>query len=202
MRVGLDTAVVLRLLVGEPAPLARAAWRAVADTRAAGGEAVVSDLVVNETYFALQHHYKVPKEEALKQLRALFDADHLSSVGRAAEVVTTPRLAGAKPGFVDRMIHANAHLRDRRPQAIAHPCVDGPAAVNAPRQPACVVFDAIGSCRQRYYNFIAVHGRRARGAELRRPDSASTRVSESGIAPSTSICSWRFALSAPSFPEC
>ena len=111
MRVGLDTSVVLRLLVGEPAPLARAAWRAVADARATGGEAVVSDLVVSETYFALQHHYRVPKEEALKQLRALLDSGDLSSVGRAAEVLTTSRLAGAKPGFVDRMIHAG-YVRD------------------------------------------------------------------------------------------
>jgi hypothetical protein len=50
----------------------------------------VSDLVVSETYFALQHHYRVPQEEALKQLWALFDAGDLSSVGRAAELLTTP----------------------------------------------------------------------------------------------------------------
>ncbi len=106
VRVGLDTSVVLRLLVGEPAPLARAAWHAVAETRGAGGEAVVSDLVVSETYFALQHHYKVPKEEALTQLRALFESGDLSSVGCAAQILTTPRLAATKPGFVDRMIHA------------------------------------------------------------------------------------------------
>lgn len=106
MRVGLDTSVVLRLLIGEPQPQAEAAWQAVVAIREAGGAAVVSDLVVSETYFALQHHYAVPKEQALRQLKALFESGDLVSAGCAARVLAMPRLAAAKPGFVDRMIHA------------------------------------------------------------------------------------------------
>ena len=52
MRLGLDTSVVLRLLVGEPQPLAERAWQVIVETRAARGEIVVSDLVVSEAYFA------------------------------------------------------------------------------------------------------------------------------------------------------
>lgn len=106
VRVGLDTSVVLRLLIGEPQLQARAALQAVVEIRAEGGQAVVSDLVVSETYFALQHHYAVPKREALRQLKALFESGDLVAAGCAAQVLATPRLAVAKPGFVDRMIHA------------------------------------------------------------------------------------------------
>lgn len=106
VKVGLDTSVVLRLLTGEPRPLAEAAWQAVVETRSAGGQAAVSDLVVSEAYFALQHHYAVPKELALRQLRALFESGDLVAAGSAAQVLATPGLATAKPGFMDRMIHA------------------------------------------------------------------------------------------------
>lgn len=71
MKIGLDTSVILRLLIGEPAAQAERAWRALTEARAAGDATVLSDLVVSETYFALQHHYRVPKAEALEQLRAL-----------------------------------------------------------------------------------------------------------------------------------
>ncbi len=106
MTVGLDTSVVLRVLVGEPASQAMQAWQAIADTRAAGGRAVVSDLVASEAYFALQHHYSVPKAEVLQALRDLFASGDVRAEGSTAEVLNTPRLAGAKPGFVDRLIHA------------------------------------------------------------------------------------------------
>jgi predicted nucleic-acid-binding protein len=105
VKVGLDTSVVLRLLVGEPADQAERAWQAVVEVRSAGGEVFVSDLVASEAYFALHHHYAVPKGEALRQLRALFASGELVSEGVAPEVLATPKLASAKPGFVDRMIH-------------------------------------------------------------------------------------------------
>jgi len=111
MTIGLDTSVVLRLLVGEPASQAERAWQSILDARAAGDRVVVSDLVVSETYFALQHHYGVPKQLALQHLQALLDSGDISASGCAAGVLKTPGLATAKPGFVDRMIHAD-YLRD------------------------------------------------------------------------------------------
>lgn len=105
MKVGLDTSVVLRLLIGEPKRQAQRAWRAIVEARSVGGEAVVSDLVVSEAYFALQHHYSVPKAMALEQMRALFDSGDVRVAGCAGEVLTVPSLASAKPGFVDRLIH-------------------------------------------------------------------------------------------------
>jgi predicted nucleic acid-binding protein len=111
VKIGLDTSVLLRLLIGEPKPQAERAWQALVEVRAAKNEVVVSDLVVSETYFALQFHYGVPKSAALEQLRALLESKQVTPTGGAGEVLAKPGLAKAKPGFVDRMIHA-AYFRE------------------------------------------------------------------------------------------
>src|SRR5258706_1498721 len=111
VRLGLDTSVVLRLLVGEPRAQAERAWQLVVETRSAGGDVAVSDLVVSEVYFALQYHYGVPKIEALEQLAAFLASGEIVSLGRAASVLAAPGLTSAKPGFIDRLIHAG-YLRE------------------------------------------------------------------------------------------
>ena len=105
--VGLDTSVVLRLLVGEPAPQAQAALALLGELSDAAETATVSDLVVSEVYFALQHHYAVPKDKALAALAALFASGEVVASGTAANVLQTPKLATAKPGLIDRLIHAD-----------------------------------------------------------------------------------------------
>jgi predicted nucleic-acid-binding protein len=104
--VALDTSVVMRLLSGIPEAQAKAALEAVISRIESGAGVFVSDLVVTEVYFALQHHYKVPKDEALDLLRAFLSEDGITCTGAAAEVLKTPRLSSAKPGFVDRLIYA------------------------------------------------------------------------------------------------
>jgi predicted nucleic-acid-binding protein len=106
MEVGLDTSVVLRLLIGMPADQAEKASAFLDELFAAGDQAVVSDLVISEVYFALQHHYAVPKASALEALAALLQSGEIVSTGAAAAVLATGRLATARPGFVDRLIHA------------------------------------------------------------------------------------------------
>ena len=59
--IGLDTSVVVRLLVGEPQNIARATRRRLERAVEAGERVLVSDLVIAEAYFALQHHYGIPK---------------------------------------------------------------------------------------------------------------------------------------------
>ena len=102
----LDTSVVMRLLSGIPAAQAKKALAAVTDRIESGAGVFVSDLVVAEVYFALQHHYKVPKDKALDLLRSFLSEDGITCTGAAAEVLKTPRLSNAKPGFVDRLIYA------------------------------------------------------------------------------------------------
>jgi len=102
---GLDTSVVIRLLVGEPADQAARAQAFLDELFEAGEKACVCDLVVSEVYFALQYHYEVPKDEALEALRGMFDSGEIIGTGAAPTVLKTKNLAKAKPGFVDRLIH-------------------------------------------------------------------------------------------------
>jgi predicted nucleic acid-binding protein len=104
MKIGLDTSVVLRLLVGQPADQAQRAVAFLEETARRGNQAVVSDLVVAESYFALQYHYGVPKKEALLALRRMFADGEIEPQGVASEVLATDGLASAKPGLVDRLI--------------------------------------------------------------------------------------------------
>ncbi len=103
---GLDTSVVLRLLVGEPIEQAHRANQLLDDLFVAGEKACVSDLVISEVYFALQHHYSVPKAEAFESLKQMFASGEIVGTGVAPSVLQTKNLASAKPGFVDRMILA------------------------------------------------------------------------------------------------
>lgn len=104
MTVGLDTSVVLRLLLGQPADQSQRAVAFLEGVARRSDQAVVSDLVVAETYFALHYHYGVPKKEALAALRQMFADGEITAQGVAAEVLAAEGLASAKPGFVDRLI--------------------------------------------------------------------------------------------------
>ena len=105
MKTGLDTSVVLRLLLGQPAEQTAGAVALLDELAREGRQAVVSDLVVAEAYFAMQHHYGVSKQDALNGLRRLFADGEIKPLGAVAAVLATDRLASAKPGFVDRLIH-------------------------------------------------------------------------------------------------
>lgn len=106
MRVGLDTSVLLRLLTGEPEPLAAVAARRVEDSLRAGDTVLVSDLVVSEAYFALQHHFGLSKAQAIEVLREFLRESGAVAAGSADGILAMPKLAVAQPGLVDRLIHA------------------------------------------------------------------------------------------------
>lgn len=105
---GLDTSVVLRLLVGEPSDQAEAALRYLRDLFSSGRSATVSDLVVAEAYFALHAHYEVPKRRAIAALRELLRSELVSPEPGGSALATLEAMedASGKPGFVDRLIHA------------------------------------------------------------------------------------------------
>ena len=107
MKVGLDTSVVLRLLLGQPPDQTARASAFLESATKQGDKPAVSDLVVAETYYALQFHYGVPKKDALGALRKMFADGEIESLGVAKAVLETEGLASAKPGFVDRLIQGS-----------------------------------------------------------------------------------------------
>ena len=113
---GLDTSVIVRLLVGEPLDQATKANELLDELFLRGEHACVSDIVISEVYFALQYHYNVPKKEALKSIRNMLDSGDVVSTGVAQEVLQIQNLASAKPGFVDRLILAD-YCRDSHSMA-------------------------------------------------------------------------------------
>lgn len=100
--VGLDTSVVVRLLVGVPESQALAAKEYLDACQRGGARACVSDMVVAETYHALIYHYEVPKREALQALRDFLSAPIIQTTGEALAVLTEYHGSGA--GLVDRII--------------------------------------------------------------------------------------------------
>jgi predicted nucleic acid-binding protein len=101
----LDTSVVIRLLVGQPADQYRRAMEFLCGQLTAGRSVHVSDLVLAEAYFALQGFYRLPKPDALQALALFARHSGVTVTPVALEVLGLPRLATAKPGFVDRLIH-------------------------------------------------------------------------------------------------
>lgn len=103
MTIGLDTSVVVRLLIGVPETLARAAQHRLERATEEGETVLVSDIVVAEAYHALQYHYAVPKAEARSLLRKFVE----SGVVRLEPSASAAALAAkGGAGLVDRLIHA------------------------------------------------------------------------------------------------
>ncbi len=103
---GLDTSVLMRLLTGQPAPLAVAAREYLAEVEESGAVVFVSNLVVSEAYFACQHHYQMPKADVLAGLLTLLSQPTFVVQPALLDLLAIDGLATAKPGFLDCLIHA------------------------------------------------------------------------------------------------
>ena len=108
IRAALDTSVVMRLLTGHPSDLAQAARTYLAETAQSGSKVYVSNLVIMEAYFACQHHYKMPKADVLRGLHTLLSIPTFVVHPQLLTLLSTEGLATAQPGFLDRLIHAEA----------------------------------------------------------------------------------------------
>ena len=110
MTIGLDTSVVVRLLVGEPAEQAEVARRMVDEQPS--GACAISDIVVGEAYFALRHHYVVPHARAVGALSALLGDPRVRATGVARHALA--RMSGKESGagLMDRLIHGGYEQED------------------------------------------------------------------------------------------
>ena len=102
MTLGLDTSVVVRLLVGVPEAQATAARRRLERAVEERDAVLVSDLVVAEAYHALQRHYGIPKAEARSLLRRFIESGAVQPEPLAS-LAALAVISGA--GLVDRLIH-------------------------------------------------------------------------------------------------
>lgn len=103
-RYGIDTSIFVRLLTGDPAKeyeQTRAALEKVL-TDDPAAEIEVSNLVIAEAYFALQHHYGIPKNEARAALVSVMTSG-LVKPQRGKSVLDALEET-REPGVVDRLI--------------------------------------------------------------------------------------------------
>ncbi len=101
----LDTSVVIRLLMGQPPDQYRQATDFLQEQVAARRVVHEGDLVLAEAYSALQGFYQLPKPDALRAMALFARHSGVTVPPVAQEVLELPKLATAKPGFVDRLIH-------------------------------------------------------------------------------------------------
>ena len=105
MRYGADTSIILRVLTGQPSSLAAIVRTRLESLWLSGAILDVCDLVVSETYFALQHSYGLTKESSLNALLKLSAHPGFRLSNQVVAALRTENLARAKPGFLDRVIH-------------------------------------------------------------------------------------------------
>lgn len=108
IRAALDTSVLMRLLTGQPLDLSEVARIYMAGVERAGAKVFVSNLVVMEAYFACQHHYGMPKNAVLRGLSQLLSIPTFVVHPQLIPLLAIEGLATAQPGFLDRLIHAEA----------------------------------------------------------------------------------------------
>jgi hypothetical protein len=105
MRYGADTSIILRVLTGQPTSLAAIVRTRLESLWLSGAILDVCDLVVSETYFALQHSYGLTKGSALNALLMLSVHPGFRISNQVVAALRTENLARAKPGFLDSVIH-------------------------------------------------------------------------------------------------
>ena len=105
MTYGCDTSFLMRILTNHPNPLAGRVIEAAHFRIQAGDRFEISDLVLSETYYALQASYGVAKADAIALLGKIAGTEGFIVSDRAKEILSVPNLWKTKPGFVDRLIH-------------------------------------------------------------------------------------------------
>lgn len=106
MSLGIDTSVLVRLLVGKPAHLAAKAEQRLLDAHRARESVVASDLVIAEAYHALKYHYEIAPADIRRSLLSMLTSGLVRpELGSAVLGVLTARQLG-KAGLVDRLIQA------------------------------------------------------------------------------------------------
>ena len=101
---GLDTSALVRILTQQPPELAERVITRVASILDEGSVFFVSDTVVSEAYYVLQHFYGATKEDAVSDLLEFSRQPGFHFSWQAVSALSQPNPATMSPGLVDRMI--------------------------------------------------------------------------------------------------
>jgi predicted nucleic-acid-binding protein len=110
MSFGIDTSVLVRVLVGEPATLAAKAQRRLLQAHQERESVMVSDLVIAEAYHALKHHYSLDPADIRKALATTLTSGLVQPEPGSTVLAVLQSPEDGKAGFVDRLIHARYQL--------------------------------------------------------------------------------------------
>jgi predicted nucleic-acid-binding protein len=105
--LGLDTSVLVRLLVGEPAILASKAQERLLEAHRLRQAVIVSDLVIAEAYHALKYHYDLEPSDIRHALLAMLTSGMVQPEPGSAVLSVLQEKKSGKAGFVDRLIQAH-----------------------------------------------------------------------------------------------
>ena len=105
MNVGIDTSVLVRLLVGEPTPVATKARDRLVEAHRLRQAVVVSDLVIAEAYHALKFHYEIDPADIRQGLQQMLASGLIQPEPGSAVLAALAGKPG-KAGFIDRLIQA------------------------------------------------------------------------------------------------
>ena len=106
MSLGIDTSVLVRLLVGEPVPLAGKAKSRLLEAHRVREAVIVSDLVIAEAYHALKYHYEIAPADIRRSLLTMLTSGLVQPEPGSAALAVLQAKAMGKAGLVDRLIHA------------------------------------------------------------------------------------------------
>ena len=103
-RYGIDTSVFVRLLTGDPEPEYRKTVQSLERRmkHEPKTEFFVSNQVIGEAYIALQHHYRISKEDAREALHSVLTSGLCSPLNGATVLEAVLSRTGC--GLVDRLI--------------------------------------------------------------------------------------------------
>lgn len=103
-RYGIDTSVFVRLLTGDPELAYRKTVQSLERRmkHEPKTEFFVSNQVIGEAYIALQHHYRISKEDAREALHSVLTSGLCSPLNGA--IVLEAVLSRTGCGLVDRLI--------------------------------------------------------------------------------------------------
>jgi predicted nucleic-acid-binding protein len=106
MSLGLDTSVLVRLLIGAPPNLTAKAQARLLEAHRVRQSVTVSDLVIAEAYHALRHHYGLDPADIRRGLLAMLTSGMVQPESGSAVLAVLQAKIPGKAGFVDRLIQA------------------------------------------------------------------------------------------------